>query len=225
MLMPTGPASKGLHRVSWGLRYGTDMGRGPYAVPGKYTVEVAQRANDETKQLSEAKSFEVVSAMNSTLEPQDREATLAFQMEMGELQRKAIGAGRKLSEAMEQLDEIKSVLKRSRTADPAIYDQARAIEKRMLAIDRQLNGDSIKDERSQLGQVSIMSRLQTALFGTMGQTYGPTNTHREQFAIASNEFKKLRPELRKVLDQEMSKLMQTLDEAGVAWTSGRKLPE
>lgn len=221
----TGPASKGLHRVAWGLRYGTDMGRGPYAVPGKYTVEVAQRANDETKQLAEAKSFEVVSAMNSTLEPQDREATLAFQMEMGELQRKAMGAGRKLSEAMEQLDEIKSVLKRSRTADPAIYDQARAIEKSMLAFDRQLNGDSIKDERSQLGQVSIMSRLQTALFGTMGQTYGPTNTHREQFAIASDEFKKLQPELRQVLDQEMSKLMQTLDEAGVAWTSGRKLPK
>ncbi|MEM7473615.1 MAG: glycosyl hydrolase [Planctomycetota bacterium] len=220
----TGPASKGLHRVAWNLRYASDFRRGPFAVPGKYTVEIDQFVDGKITSLAKAKPFEVVAASSPTLTPQDKKKTLEFQMAMGGLQRKAFGASSKIQEALSQINEMKSALRNAPTVEFKVYDQARELESRLKDLDRVLSGDSIKDSASQLGKKSILSRLQTALFGTLSQTYGPTQTHREQYEIAKTQYRKLEPELRKALDTDLPKLMQTLDKANVGWTSGRKLP-
>ncbi|MEM8733336.1 MAG: glycosyl hydrolase [Planctomycetota bacterium] len=220
----SGPTSKGLHRVAWGLRYGGSR-RGPFAVPGEYTVEVSQRLADEVKPLAEAKSFEVVAALEPTLEPQDRSETLEFQMTLGQLQRRVVGAAGKLGETLEQLSEMKSAIKRSRTIEPAAYDRARLIEVRLKEMEMELTGDALKSEKNQVGKRSVIERIQTALFGTLGQTYGPTQTHREQFEIAEAQYGEIVDELRGIIEDDFAELQSELDEAGVPWTSGRAFPE
>lgn len=219
----TGPASKGLHRVAWNLRYAGSR-RGPLAVPGEYTVEVAQRYMDETAELAEAKPFTVAAAFTPALEPQDRQETLEFQMVMGELQRKVFGAAGKLGESVEQLEEMKAAIKRSRTIDPAIYSKAREIELRLNEMAIALTGDELKSGKSQVGARSVAERIQNALFGTLGQTYGPTQTHREQFEIAEAQYAEIEDALRGIIEDDMTTLKEELDEAGVPWTSGRAFP-
>lgn len=218
-----GPVSKGLHRVAWDLRYAA-QGRGPLAVPSQYTVEVAQRLADEVTELADKQSFEVVGILEPTLQRQDREATLAYQLELGELQRRMMGAARKLEESLEQIDALKSVAKRSRTADPVLYDKARLIELRLKEIDVQLNGDPLKSEKSQLGKEPVLARMQRALRGTLGQTYGPTNTHRQQYEIAKEQFAELHDELQAAIEEDLAELKNEFDKADLPWTPGRPLP-
>lgn len=219
----SGPVSKGMHRVSWGLRYAA-QGRGPYAVPGEYTVEVSQRLADEVTQLAEEKEFEIVTAMEPTLKPQDRKKTLAFQLELGELQRRIFGAARKLEESLEQVGAMKSVVKQSRTADPVLYDRARLIELRLKELEIELSGDDLKGEKSQVGNIPVTARLQRALYGTLSQTYGPTKTHRQQYEIAKTKFKELHSELKAAIE-DVDELADDLDEANLPWTTGRPLPQ
>ncbi|MFN3192510.1 MAG: VPS10 domain-containing protein [Aureliella sp.] len=220
----SGPTSKGMHRVAWGLRYGGSR-RGPFAVPGEYTVEVSQRLADEVKQLAEPQSFEVVAALEPTLEPKDRTETLEFQMALGELQRRVVGAAGKLSETLDQLSEMKSAIKRSRTIEVTAYDKARLIEVRLKEMEMELTGDQLKSEKNQVGKRSVLERIQTALFGTLGQTYGPTQTHRDQAEIAEAQYGEIVDELRGIIEEDFAELQSEMDEAGVPWTSGRAFPE
>lgn len=220
-----GNTNKGLHRVAWNLRYDGFSRMGPLVTAGAYTVEASQRVAGETKQLAEPMEFTVTAAIEPTLERQDPEETLEFQMAVGELQRRIVGASRKLDESLEQLSEMKSAIKDSRTIDPTVYDQACAVELELKALAIVLQGDQLRDSRSQVTKRSILERIQTALFGTLGQTYGPTQTHRQQYEIAESQFAEFEQNLRSVLDGGFADVSNALDEAGVAWTSGRPLPE
>jgi photosystem II stability/assembly factor-like uncharacterized protein len=220
----TGPANKGLHRIAWDLRY-SGPGPGALAVPGQYTVEVAKRVRGEITSLADPKSFEIVAVIEPTLERQDREATLEFQLALGELQRKVFGAARKLNESLEQLEEMKSAIKASRKVDLTTYETARSIEKRLEQLNIRLTGDELKSRKSQVAKRSISERIQTALYGTLNQSYGPTQTHRDQFQIAESQFTEIEDELRQAIEVDLVAFANLLDEAGVAWTSGRAIPE
>ncbi len=219
----SGPTKKGLHRIAWNLRYAA-LRRGPLATPGSYTVEVSQRLADKVERLSEPQAFQVVAAIDPALQPQDAGATLEFQLEVIDLQRRAVGTVNKLAESLEQIDAMKAAISGSRTADPVAYDKARLIELRLKEIDVALSGDELKDTYSQVAKPSVLGRVQNALFGTLNQTYGPTQTHREQYAIALEQFESLRSELQVVVDESLPELMRELDESGVEWTPGRALP-
>ncbi len=218
----TGPTKKGLHRVAWDLRY-SGFRRGPLATPGSYTVEVAQRAGEQVEQLAEAQSVEVIPAIEPSLERQDRAATLEFQLAVSKLQTKIMGGSRKLTESLEQLAEMKSAIKDSRAIDPATYDRARDVELKLKALEIRLSGDQLKGSRSQVAKLSIMDRIQTALFGTLNQTYGPTQTHRQQAEIAETQYADFEVDFRQVLDGPFEELVDELDAASVPWTSGRGL--
>jgi hypothetical protein len=57
--------------------------------------------------------------------------------------------------------------------------------------------------------------------GNLFSTYGPTATHRENFAIAREELQQLGVELARLLESDLPALERQLDAAGVPWTPGR----
>ncbi len=124
---------------------------------------------------------------------------------------------------IEQLDEMKAALLDSTTADETLYSAALETETLLLDLQLELSGDDIKASLSHSAVPGIMDRVQSAYFGTLGQTYGPTQTHRQQFDIARNQYDELRPRLLQAIEQTDA-LGQKLDAAGVKWTSGRDLP-
>ena len=88
-----------------------------------------------------------------------------------------------------------------------------------------LVGDSTASSRRGPSRPSIRGRVQTALYGTLGQTYGPTTTHRRQAEIASAEYEQVIERIRQAVEVDLAGLKATLDEAGAPWTPGRRIPE
>ena len=224
----TGPTSSGLHRLAWDLRYADFTGRGrpgPLVVPGMYHVSATRRVDDESIDLGESHAFEVVAIGESSLPRQDREETLAFQMEVGALQKSLVGTTRRLAEVLGQIEEIKGVIRGTPALDQQLYEDARTIELQLLDIQERLSGDQTRSSRSQMAPISISQRISGVLFGTLRQTHGPTQTHREQFDIGREQFAVALSDLNAVLDGEYQPLLEALDAAGAPWTSGRGLPE
>ena len=224
----TGSTGAGFHRVAWDLRYAplaTDRGSGPRVVPGSYQVSAAKRVDDVTTPLGEPQTFEVVSIEESSLPPPGPAEVLAFQQQAGELQRAVVAADGRLQEAIGQLGEIKSAIRASQKADFGWLDEARRLELKLLDIRDRLSGDTTRSQRSQAVLPSIMGRARNAYRGSLSSSYGPTQTHRQNYQIAAEAYQQLRQELEPLLDVELAQLKKTLDAAGVPWTSGRAIPQ
>ncbi len=233
-----GSVSEGIHRIAWNLRYpgftaprpgaqgrGGRGGRGPLVAPGSYTVSAAKRVDDVMTPLGEAQEFEVVAIGNPSLPVPDQNDILAFQMSVGELQRAASGAVGRASEALEQLAAIKQAVKRTRTVDLDVMDDARALERKLTDAREALTGGSTKTARGEMAPSSVMQRIGHAMSGSLGSVYGPTQTHRREYELGLEEYNEVVGTLRTLIDEDLAELEQRLDEAGVPWTPGRRIPE
>ena len=231
-----GATSKGMHRTTWNLRYAPfnvssggsrRFGGGGFGVPvapGTYSVTAWKRVGDETTQLGEPVEFEVVSIIEPTLPAPTREEIIEFQMQVSALQQAVSPLQVTIGEALENVEQVKSLIADGRRAPLELLDQAREVEIKLLDAREKLSGDPTRSERSEYSAPSINSRIFSALFGTIGHSHGPTGTHRQQFEIAQQEFAEVADEVRAVLDDDLEALYQALDEAGVPWTRGRELP-
>ena len=221
----TGPSGKGLHRISWDMRYASFTGgggSGPMAIPGTYTVSAIQRVQDTETPLGSPVEFELVSIGEPALEPQPPEEILAFQMEAGEVFKTAADANRKIQFVLEQLNDIKRVVQNTRTLERSLYDDAREIEASLLVMSDALTGDDTRTSRSKTAKIAILSRIQNALSGSSRQTYGPTETHRRQLEIGREQFVGLEEELEALLQGPWQGLLDALEAAEAPWTPGRE---
>ena len=224
----SGPTSAGFHRVAWKLRYApftADGGRGPLVAPGTYKVSAAKRLDDVVTPLGDPRTFEVVAIGNPSLPVQDRREVLDFQMKAGELQRAVTGAGGKVQEALNQLAQMKTAIKQTQKADIRLFEEARALELKLMDVRESLSGDATRARRSQTAPPPVMRRARNALVGTLGSIYGPTKTHRREYEIALEEYQEIHGNLKTLIEVDLVKLQRKLDEAGVPWTTGRAIPE
>lgn len=226
-----GSTSAGLHRASWDLRYPgytassiRNEGFGPLAVPGNYTISIERIEDGVTSQLLEPTSFEVEPLRQPTLPPADREAVLAFQRRVGELQRAAMGATRAARDAMERIEDIKNVIEVWPGADMGLREEARSLELRLMDLQEALTGDPTKPRRSEPAMPGIVDRIQTIVFGHWSTTSAPTTTHERSYEIAAEEFGDIYDDLRQLIETDMPALEQRLEETGAPYTPGRGLP-
>lgn len=70
----------------------------------------------------------------------------------------------------------------------------------------------------------VISRVQTVIGGILGSSYGPTETHREQLAIAERAYQEVESALRAVVDVDVPALGARLDDLGIRWSTGRGAP-
>jgi photosystem II stability/assembly factor-like uncharacterized protein len=222
-----GPTSAGIHRVNWELRYAPfteEAGRGPLVTPGTYTVQAYERVRDVTRPLGEPQVIAVRAIGEPALEPQDRAATLAFQMELGGLQQSLVAARKSLEDALEEVRAVQGLLRGGKVSDLALLDRARGLELELQDAVETLTGDPLPERHGASGMPSISGRLQSVLYGTLGSTYGPTNTQREQVGIARSELDSALVAVRSLLEVSLPALRTELDAAGVPWTPGRPIP-
>ncbi len=222
----TGPVSAGIHRVAWDFRYAPfgDFGTA-LAAPGKYSVQFYRRDKDRTEPVGEPQGFEVVSVIDPTLEPMDAQKVIAFQKEAGELQQAISAAGKLIETGTSELGQVRELVRAGRIDDLELLDTIRGLELKLQDAQESLFGDMTAPRRFADGKPSIAGRVNTALFGSMGNTHGPTKTHREQFAIAQREYDQVIGDVRRVVETEMERLRKRLDELGAPWTPGRKIPK
>jgi hypothetical protein len=222
----SGSTSKGLHRTSWDLRHaGTGRGGGPLAIPGTYTVEISKTVDGETTELVGPTEFEIEPLTFGDTAERDREAIMDFVRQAQKLAISIRGATSVAGEAEEQLKAIKTVIQNSTELDPAMENEVRELEIRLLDIMEKFNGDPTKSRRNESAAPGINSRLRTMMFGAMGSTEGPTGTHRRQFEIAAELYQEVVGDLRMLVEDDIPALHEKLDEAGAPWTPGRKIPD
>lgn len=221
-----GETGEGLHRVTWDLRHAayTAGGRGPLALPGAHVVQAFVRHRSQTRALGEPRGFELVPVGDPAVPRQDRAAVLAFQDGLGELQRTVQAAVAVLDEGLAQAAAARELILEDARLPRELLDQARSVELALNAARESLVGDSTPERRSGRTRPSIRGRLQSALYGTLGQTSGPTATHRRQAELARSEYATAEAAVRRAVETELAALLAALDAAGAAWTPGRAIP-
>jgi hypothetical protein len=221
-----GSTSKGMQRTYWDLRLmGIGRGGGPLAIPGKYTVDIAKIVDGETTELVAATEFEIEPLTYGETSEPDRQAIMEFVRQAQNLAIAVRGATSVADEAQQQLEAIRKVIRDSSELDPALENEVRALEVRLLDINEKFEGDPTKTRRNEPDAPGLNSRLRNVMFGAMGSTEGPTGTHRRQLAIAGEEFEAVVGDLRNLVEVDLVALHAKLDEAGAPWTPGRKIPE
>jgi len=233
----TGPVTSGFHRVSWDLRYPppdptdlqpaptedpfSDPPVGPLVVPGKYTVSLASRVDGKVTPFGEPQVFDAAPLGTATLPAPDRAAVLAFAQKVSRLQRAVLGASRLATDLRQQLTLVRKAVDDTPRADAKLMDEVRAIDNRLRDIQAALGGDPVVRRYNEPTPPSIADRVGGIVSGQWVTTSAPTETHRQQYAIASDLFAPVLERFRTLVEVDLRALQDRLEAAGAPWTPGR----
>jgi len=231
----TGPASKGIHRLAWDLRYPpADPTRleetpreswegpplGPLVVPGTFTVSLSKRVDGVETEIAAPQEVVVESLGLATLGTSDRGELLAFQKKAGALQRAMMGANEAARDALKSIEFMKKALLDTPGAGKELREEVRAVEAGLRDALRELAGDRTVRRRSEAAPPSLLDRVNAQLAATCPVT----ETARRDYEIAAAGFGPLLDRMRTLIDKDLRELGRKLDAAGAPWTPGRPLP-
>ncbi len=233
-----GPATEGLHRVTWDLRRpapdpvnlatpgftppwaGTP--RGPLAPPGDYTVEMALITESGVERVGDPQPFTVKPVPNIDAAT-DFTAAMAFAEETADLQRRARGAAAEIGRARDRLRHMRAALDETPAASDDLYTRLEAIEARLAGIAARLQGDPARGALNEPSAPSIMGRIGQVAGGHWGTRQPPTQTQRESLEIARGGFQRVSIALRTLLEETLAELEADMEAAGAPWTPGRRV--
>ncbi len=231
---------KGINRITWDLRY-PDRGpveldrkepdhpyyrkpKGHLVIPGTYSVTMAKYVRGEITQMTGPRKFEVKALDNRTLPAEDKEALLSFQKEVAELRRAVDGANEYHKELNERVDHLKKAVRETPgEASIEVVEELRSLEDTLHELDVSLNGDRSLAKRHFETKPGISGRVNRVLYNLWNSRSAPTETFKENYRIAGDNFKPVLKGLRSVRD-DLKALEEQLESVGAPWTPGR-LPE
>lgn len=231
-----GPASKGFHRVTWGLRYpdteawqrsveveewDNGSARGALCAPGEYTVHFGTLKDGVYTDLGLQQPFTVKPLGGGSLAGADPAAVASFSAELAETTRVLSATSARVGDTLERVGAIRSVLRRAPTVSPEVGTEALRLEQRLQALQRQLNGDELLGNFNEQGPMSINDRLSLASLGTAFSTYGPTPNHLQALNIAKGRLAEAMQELASIEESDLPRINAVLDAAKAPWTPGR----
>ena len=230
-----GCAKKGIHRVTWDLRYPsakpTDISGkkpsrwgmpsiGPLVVPGTYSVSMAKKIDGVMTEIAGPVSFEVVDLALAALPGAPPAEALAFELQVAELQRAVGGAVKVTKEIDDRLAHLRQAILDTPDANADHLAKARAFQAELDDIEIALVGDPSKSERNVFTPPSVNDRVNRIVSGLWTTTQGPTNTQRDNYTWAGEAFT---TELGRLdaLVTELETFEAELETAGAPWTPGR----
>jgi hypothetical protein len=193
-------------------------------LPGQYSVQLSKLINGSETQLGQSQSFEVAALGGESLNKQDPEAVLAFELKTGELLRRALGSQKVLSEVSERVRHVQKAVLDTPSASARWLEVARQLELELAELGAMLTGDPARRALSEPVFPGIITRLRQVANGHWRTTYGPTQTHRRNVEIASQEFEVFRARLKTLVEETLVSLERDLEAAGAPYTPGRPVP-
>ena len=121
-------------------------------------------------------------------------------------------------EARTRLDHLKQALDDTPGAEPALADEARALDARLKDLEVALTGDKVVTGYQEPTGMSIASRARTTV--SWNSTSAPTGTQKRAYEIASEQFGKTLADLRSLVT-DLEALEAKAEAAGAPWTPGR----
>ena len=247
----TGPTTAGVQRVTWNLRYPTPQPAtavqgggagggagggggdpeqetpfggggpsGPMVAPGRYTVALAKRVDGVVTTLGEPQTF-MVAPLDSGVAPRTP-AIVAFQQKTAALQRALLGANAVATETMNRIQLLKRAIQETPSADDRLGTEIRRIEARLRELQTAMSGDPTMSRRSEPSPPSLLNRVNGITNNVWSNTMeDATATQKRQYDIAAAELGGLLDRLRTLVEQDVKRVEDQAETAGVPWTSGR----
>jgi len=244
----TGPTTAGVQRVTWNLRYptpnppgvagggGGEGGEarepeqetpfggggpsGPMVAPGRYSVALAKRVDGVVTTIGEPQTF-AVAPLDSSVTPRSA-AVVAFQQKTAALQRALLGANAVANETMSRIQLLKRAIQETPTADDKLGAEVRRIEAELRQIQMSLSGDPTVARRQEPTPPSLLNRVNGIANSLWSNTMeDATATQKRQYEIAAGELGGLLDRLRPLVEQDLKRVEDQAETAGVPWTSGR----
>ena len=235
----SGPSSKGIHRVSWDLRWPAvdaiaydpasrptedNAPEGFLVAPGEYSVELAQRVNGVIETLAPAQSFEVTPMRRAALPGAEPAAAAAFWKEVDGFQRNVSAATQLIAELQARLELLKQAMDRTPDAPGTLDTQWQTLRTSVFELEQKLSGNQAQNELGTAAPASIRQRLGRVLVGTAYSTYGPTKTHQNVLSYAQADYAEVQSELSRLQTEAFPTFERALQNAGAPWTPGSALP-
>jgi photosystem II stability/assembly factor-like uncharacterized protein len=235
----TGPATGGIQRLTWDLRYPAanlsappppdadfdfEPPSGPLVMPGTYKMLVAKRVDGAMTPLGPAQEFQVVVEGQENMSGADRTALVEFQQKAVRLQRAVNGATQAANALRPRLTAIKRAIAETPSLPNRLYEEAMALEKRNNEILRVLSGDAAARQRNMNTPPSINDRVGYVVGAQRMSTARPTQTQQNQYTAAAQDFEGVLVQLRQLIEVDLARLEKQLEAAGAPWTPGR-IPE
>ncbi len=226
-------AKSGLSRITWDFRYQdvspassvrdpfASTGRGIPVLPGNYSVVMGKVVDGVYTELTSPQKITAKVLENATLPAQDQQALVEFRKDVAELSHAVQGAVEAVNDLADKITLIKQALHRTPKASEELMKQARDMEKQTREIRRALLGDRTISRRYGNQPPSISSRIRRVVGGHWRSTSAPTQTMREQYRIAGEEFEPQLEKLQKLIETDLKNIEKALEEAGAPWTPGR----
>ncbi|MEY2923770.1 MAG: hypothetical protein RLZZ337_310 [Bacteroidota bacterium] len=204
------PSTKGFHRIAWDLheswqtpvrKYekleGNDA-RGFLVEPGIYKASLVKVMEGTVDWSSPMQSFEVKPLHEGAIPKIAKEDRQAFYTRYTAAQTDRSVLQNKLNEQKRLAEAMRVALKRASTELGGVDADLVAIQKQFIAIDRSMNGYSIKDKVGEKNKPTLNDRIGAAGGVTWGSTYGPTKTAIESLDIAEKEMSIIKGQLSEI---------------------------
>ena len=233
----TAPHDKGLHRVSWDLRYPapdpieldkdsfrapwSSVPTGPLVLPGEYSVTFEAHANNSHNTLVPARRFAVNELKLSPEVATDRRSVLEFQQQAADLYRETSGAVQLMEEIGLRFDSLDAALLNTQMVSEQLHDRLRNLRSVMTEINVLLVGDRTVQFRREAVAWSLQRRTSSLLSNWQSQSQ-TTGTDQKAFEIASAEYAVLSGRIRR-LDDQLSEIDAEMNDRGAPWTPGRRI--
>jgi photosystem II stability/assembly factor-like uncharacterized protein len=237
----TAPVTAGFHRVSWDLRdpapvlprprppdadedvFQEPQG-GALVMPGRYSVTLSKRVAGREEKLAGPVEFAVAPEGTNAMDVAALKELREFQAKLTKLRRAVAGTLEVTDEMTRRLDSLRRALDLTPGAKAEWKSQVRDLEKRTREALRALRGDAALRARNENTPASVSERVEYAIDSSRMSLAKPTQTQREAYRLAGEEFSAELAKLRKIMRDELPGLEKAMEAAGAPWTPGR-LPE
>jgi ABC-type transporter Mla subunit MlaD len=193
-------------------------------MPGAYKVSLSKRVDGVVTLIGQSQQFEVVVEGQESMSSADRTALVEFQQKANRLQRAVSGATQAVTQLRPRLAAIKRAIIETPSLAQRLSDDATALDRRAVELQRALSGDSVARQRNMNTAPSISERVGYVVGAQRMSTSRPTQTQINQYAAAAQDFEGILSQLRQLIEVDVSRLEKQLEAAGAPWTPGR-VPE
>jgi photosystem II stability/assembly factor-like uncharacterized protein len=232
-------ASKGVGSISWDMKYDNTMypirlrenkyqptrnSGGAFPVlPGTYTVEMAMFNEGEVTALAGPVSFETELLHLGTLKDENREETLAFVNQFGDLARVIRGTEKFADDLQERVEHIRQAMNNNTMADEAMLIKAHALANEISDIRYAFYGPEAKASFEEVPphQLCINERMSAVSRAMWGAETGVTKVMSDNYQILTEEFPPLLSQLEKIYNEDIPELEKYLENIKAPYTPGR----